>query len=372
MKLLKMLACVWVLFASAFAAHADVQIAYEHPKLSGAIGQAALPADSRVCPGSPVVLTVGLNPPLAISNGVVPIVSYQVIEGFGWFGTMEDMRTAPMGFFRLLFGRILARLGGQRTLVPLNAETGSTAIVFHPLGKDGDAVRIRAKGEGQAAELGSVDFIFKVGANHEYLLSRLAEQGLNNELRTEKLHYEVEEYADVKTATASGQWHGTPGHILRKFYDNKVVNTYLENPRKNVENQNRVPFDPKDSLYVKCRYWGETPTAIVGCLTDPAPPTPDATLTLYYFDKGSGLMTEFRFYGKSSCGWTGFLWNPDVGGGLPYNFQVQRRVWNPPTKLFETADIFRQNFKLLTEPEPTETPTTYDPNKEEETPAEQP
>jgi hypothetical protein len=361
------------LMAVVCAARADVQIANEKPVLSGAIEQATFPADSRVCPGSPVVLTVGLKPALGISSGGTPVIDFSIVEGDGWFGTIEGMRAAPPGFFRLLYGRFLAFTGGRRTVIPLSSETGSTAAVFHPLGKEGDVIRIRAKGEGPGSELGSVDFIFRVGANRESLLSPLASTGLNNELRTEKLHYSVDEYADIKYAQASGTWTGSPQHFQRVFYPDKVVSTPMGDPlRKDVSSNARRPFVAKDSIYVKCRYWGETDTAIVGCLLDPDPPGPDGTLMLYYFDKGTGLMKEFRFYGKSTCGWGSFVWNPDVGEGLPYTIQIQRKVWNPPTKMSETADIFRENFKIMTEAVPTETPTNFDPNKVDETPVGQP
>lgn len=357
---------LWVMaFTAMFStANADMQIANEQPKLSGAVGQAALPTDSRVCPGSPVVLTVGLNPPLAIAGGAIPVISYTILEGRGWFGPMEDMKIAPLGPFGIFFGRMLARFGNQHAVAPLNAETGSTAIVFHPLGKEGDTIRIRAKGEGQAENLGSVEFVFHVGANHEYLLSRLAENGLNIEKRTERIHYEEEEYADVKTALASGNWSGVPRHVFRTLYAKKVTEKDLNNPTRDLSTVERLPLDVKNSIYARCRYWGETTTAIVGCLTDPSPPGPDGTLMLYYFSKNTGLLTEFRFYGKSSCGWTNFLWNPDVGGGLPYTIQIQRRVWNPPTKLQETVDIFRQNIRILPDEPPEAPPTPYDPSRD--------
>lgn len=366
----------WVFaFTALFStANADVQIANEQPKLSAAVDQAALPTDSRVCPGSPVVLTVGLNPPLAIAGGAIPVISYEVLEGNGWFGPVEEMQAAPLGPFGILMGRMRARFGGNHAAAPLNAETGSTAIVFHPLGKDGDTIRVRAKAVGQAEDLGSVEFTFKVGVNHEYLLSRLAENGLNVEKRTEKLHYEEEEYADVKTALASGKWSGVPRHILRTLYSKKVTEKDIDNPARDLSTVERAPLDIKNSIYVRCRYWGETTNAIVGCLTDPNPPGPDGTLMLYYFNKSTGLLTEFRFYGKNSCGWTNFLWNPDVGGGLPYTIQIQRRVWNPPAKLQEMVDIFRQNIRILPDepPEATPTPSSFDPLKEDETPVEQP
>jgi hypothetical protein len=373
-KKMKKLFWALVITAMVSTANADVQIANEKPKLSGPVGQAVFPSNARVCPGSPVVLTVGLIPSLSIVGGAVPVISYEVLEGNGWFGPIEEMQVAPLGYFQIMLGRFRARFGGRHAVTSLNAETGSTAIVFHPLGKDGDAIRVRAKAEGQAEDLGSVEFAFKVGTNQEKILSRMAENEMNVQKRTEQLCYQEDEFSDIKTALSSGLWRGAPRSVRRTLYREKVMELSLDDPYKHVYEIKRVSSDITKGLYFNCRYWGETDTSIVGCMTDPDPPGSDGSLMLYFFDKKTGLMNEVKFYGKRSCGWVSFIWNLDIGGGLPYTIQIQRRVWNPPTKLQETVDIIRQNIKILPDepPSPTPTPSSYDPNKEDETPVEQP
>lgn len=341
------------------------------PRLTGPLAQAALPADLRVCPGSPVVLTVGVDPPMSTGAGAAATIRFEIVQGAGWFGSIEKMETAPRGPFGILLGRIRARMGSDQATSNLDPELGSTAVVFHPLGKEGDTVKVRASGVGEAAGLGSVDFSFSVGHNQEHLLSRLAEQGINIEARIDAAKYEMDEYMDSRNAGERGSWRITIKRLHYLMLDGQMIRRPIgvtDDPEKVTR---REPFDRKNNPYIRCRYWGETPSAIVGCLLDPDPPGPDGHLGLYFFDKATGLMKEFRFYGRRGCGWTSFQWNMDTGGGFPFTVQITRRAWEPPTKPLEIVDIFRQNIHLLPDSFSVgPTPTPYDPNRDE--PAEAP
>jgi len=335
------------------------------PRLSGGVEQTALPTEMRVCPGSPVVLTVCLDPASSMAGRSELVVRYEIVEGNGWFGSLKEMRAAPLGAFGILWNRFLGSFRARSALSPLRPDSASTAVVFHPLGKEGEKVLIRATSEGAAEDLGAVDFRFQVGTAHSRLLSEVAAKGLANEMRIEKLLFEVEETIDVRTDRGSGVLTGNPYRVQRTFLQDLIITKPLSEVAIDQNTKERHPFDVKDSLYIKCQYWGETPTEFIGCLLDPDPPNADAYLMLYTFDKETGLMKGLRFYNATSCGWASFLWNPDVGDGLPYTIQIQRRVYEPPTRLKETVSVFRENFRRISVA-PGPTPTLYDPSRDED------
>jgi hypothetical protein len=170
---------------------------------------------------------------------------------------------------------------------------------------------------------------------------------LSAEKNLDTLNYQYEEFVDMKTSDVSGRWRGSPLHIKRTFVGGTLVSEFLESHTA-PSTLTRQPYDLKNSIYLRCRYWGESEDSVIGSLCDPDPPGRNGSLMLYYFDKGTGLLKDFRFYGRRTCGWGHFLWNQDAGGGHPFTIQIQKRSWDPPTQLHETVDLFRQNIHFLT------------------------
>jgi hypothetical protein len=235
--------------------------------------------------------------------------------------------------------------------------------LFHPLGEEGEMIQVRAKGVGSAENLGFVDFIFQVGANRTHQLSLVVEKGLGLEIQQEKLNFSMDETSQNKELMGPGMWKTNNLSKRKTFMNDSAVTEDLMSPDRETRRSLRRPMDLKESPYILCRYWGETPSSLVGCLIEPDPADEDASLKLFYFDKNSGLMNGFRFYNRKDCGWVSFDWVLVPGGPIPMTTRVQRKVWKPVTRLQETEDVIRTNIKFLAAA-PTATPIIVDPLKQ--------
>jgi hypothetical protein len=314
-------------------------------RIYGPVSEGVLPPETLVCPGMPVILNAVMVPPPGAWVGSPPEIRFELVQGLGWFGSYEDIKLDPPGFWKKLFKRLRPGPNARAFSFAPDRRTGSTAVVFYPLGEEGDPVHLRARCADTNLDLGTVEYHFKVGANRGSDFKRLVDKGLKQEQKLDTINFRWNETVVATSPFENLMARGRVMNVDRIFGNGYMDSVYHsgEVADKNIE---RKPYKVEESPYYGVRYWGETPNALIGTKGDPDPPGPNGSVMLYYYNKETGLMQEFRFYGTQSCGRGLLMWNQGVSG-VYFNTQIQKRTWSPPTQLWEQHTILRRDIRLL-------------------------
>jgi len=335
--LFALLACLSVFTPGAWA-----QTPLPPGHLMGPSEGANLPSDVKVCPGSPVVLNVTW-----VADGPAQLdrtldIKYEVIQGTGWFETFDKLKPSVATLKDRVAGYVRAIRQGKKAMSHLVPGGAGTALVFHPLGSGDSQVAVRVGVDPPDPSLPPIEYRLRLGRDRSAELAAAVRGGVDGEESYGSLRYGYYETIKVHSFIRPGKWSdGSPVRIQRILDNGFVVSKYVGDDRPRTDR--REPFDAAGSPYNRCVYWGEEGTSLIGCMMDPGNA---GGLNLYTFDGKTGVMTGFREYGPSLCGWGTFTWT-DPLNNLPFMTKILKQIWSPPDRLVEDTLVQRDQFQLL-------------------------
>jgi hypothetical protein len=92
--------------------------------LYGPVPEGALPPETLVCPGAPVILNAVMVPPPVAWVGAAPEIRFEIMRGQGWFGNFADIQKNPPGFWKRLFKRLRSGYNDRRITAAADERTG--------------------------------------------------------------------------------------------------------------------------------------------------------------------------------------------------------------------------------------------------------